>query len=218
MERDIVNSTPRFALPGSWGRVDLSSDASMRRSIRKLTETVTGRRDELATTRAEIRARFLQAAELAREGGATEMYLGLELMAGIPLPAWLTVFLADFDSVDFRALGLEDLGRLLATSAGEAPEGGESHVSALSARTPIQVVRHSFRRTAHVKEGNVERDFDIIEADYWIAAANPSRVAMLTFSTALAEYEDEMLELFDAVVQTIRWPAPDAEEVALVEA
>ena len=71
----------------------------------------------------------------------------------------------------------------------------------------MHAVRHSWRRTAHVAEGEVEKDFELIEADYWLAATDPNRIALLTFSTAYAEYEEEMLSLFDAVVSTIRWPA-----------
>ena len=71
----------------------------------------------------------------------------------------------------------------------------------------MHAVRHSWRRTAHVAEGDVEQDFELIEADYWLAATDPNRIALLTFSTAYAEYEEEMLGLFDAVVSTIRWPA-----------
>ena len=42
----------RFALPGSWARIPLESEAEALRSVRKLTEQVTGRREELATLRA----------------------------------------------------------------------------------------------------------------------------------------------------------------------
>jgi hypothetical protein len=31
----------------------------------------------------------------------------------------------------------------------------------------------------------------------------------VTISTALADYEDEMLELFDAVIGTLRWRVPE---------
>jgi hypothetical protein len=64
-----------------------------------------------------------------------------------------------------------------------------------------------------VVEGEVEQRFEFVEADYWLAARDPNRIALLTFSTALAEYEEEMLALFDAVVSTIRWPAPSSAPV-----
>ena len=72
----------------------------------------------------------------------------------------------------------------------------------------IKAVRHSWRRVTHVVEGEVEQDFEMLEADYWLAAADPARIALLTFSTAYVEYEEEMLNLFDAVISTIRWDVP----------
>ncbi len=79
---------------------------------------------------------------------------------------------------------------------------------------PIRAVRQTWRRTRRATEDDVEVEFDLIEADYWIAAANPSRMAMITFSTAYAEYEEEMLALFDAVVSTIRWDVSPVEPPA----
>ena len=63
-------------------------------------------------------------------------------------------------------------------------------------------------------DGDVERTVEFVEADYCLAANSPNRLALLTFSTALAEYEDEMLSLFDAVVGTIRLPAPSTAKVS----
>jgi len=204
-------TTPRFVLPGTWGRVDLRSEAASRSSIRKLAEQVTGRREELATVRAEIRDRFNEAAEAARGSSAADLYVAFELTKGVPMPAWLTVFTPEIDAVDFQALGLDDLKKVLDAGVTVADDPAVS-----TTETPmvndIRAIRQSWRRVAHVVEGDVERDFDILEADYWLAAANPSRIALLTFSTAFAEWEDEMLRLFDAVVSTIRWKAPQPLE------
>jgi len=197
----------RFALPGSWARIPLESEAEALRSVRKLTEQVTGRKEELATLRAELRSRFTTVVEAAREGGAEELYIGLELVPGIPLPAWAAVFPADPDALQLSSVGFPDLARGLDFAVGAPPEGGSSETSD-DATGRVHAVRHAWRRTTQVTADDVERTFDLIEADYWIAAADPNRVALITFSTALAEYEEEMLELFDAVVGTLRWPTP----------
>ena len=209
-------TTPRFVLPGTWGRVDLRSEAASRSSIRKLAEQVTGRREELATMRAEIRDRFNDAAEAARGSSATDLYVAFELTKGVPMPAWLTVFTPEIDAVDFQALGLDDLEKVLKQGVAVADP------TIVTTDTPmvnkIRAVRQSWRRVAHVVEGEVERDFEILEADYWLAAANPSRIALITFSTAFIEYEDEMLRLFDAVISTIRWKSDEPIEPELVSA
>src|SRR5690606_40707904 len=72
----------------------------------------------------------------------------------------------------------------------------------------IHAVRHSWRRVADVVEGEVEQRFEFVEADYWLAARDPNRIALLTFSTALAACEEAMLALFGAAVSTLRRPAP----------
>ena len=197
---------PKFVLPGSWGRVDLSSEAASRSSIRKLAETATNRKEELASLRAEIRVRFQKAADLAREAGATDLYLAYELAKGIPLPAWLTVFSPEIDEVDFTALGLDELSTVLRYSI--ATNNPDIAIAEPALNEQIKAVRHSWRRVTHVVEGEVEEDFEVLEADYWLAAADPARIALMTFSTAYVEYEEEMLNLFDAVISTIRWDVP----------
>jgi hypothetical protein len=145
--------------------------------------------------------------EAAREGGAEELYIGLELVPGIPLPAWAAVFPGDASQLELSGVSFADLSRGLDFAVGSAPEGG-SVEKIDDPRSRVHAVRHAWRRTTEVASDDGERSFDLIEADYWIAAAEPNRVALLTFSTALAEYEEEMLELFDAVVGTLRWPVP----------
>ena len=166
--------------------------------------------------RAEIRDRFNDAAEAARGSSATDLYVAFELTKGVPMPAWLTVFTPEIDAVDFQALGLDDLEKVLKQGVAVADP------TIVTTDTPmvnkIRAVRQSWRRVAHVVEGEVERDFEILEADYWLAAANPSRIALITFSTAFIEYEDEMLRLFDAVISTIRWKSDEPVEPELVSA
>ncbi|PZQ90816.1 MAG: hypothetical protein DI534_06420 [Leifsonia xyli] len=208
-----TESTPRFALPGKWGRINLRSEASIQRSIRRVLDEVTRRRDDLVEPRAELRRRFQRAAELAKEGGATDFYVAFQLVPTIPLPAWVAVFTPEIESTDFAALGLGELAQFLDQGM---QDWGDANAAVHSGTTgpdgQIHAVRHSWRRVADVVEGEVEARFEFVEADYWLAARDPNRIALLTFSTALAEYEDEMLALFDAVVSTLRWPSPVAAE------
>ena len=208
----MTTNPPRFVLPGTWGRINLASEAATQKSIRKVLEQVTRRRDDMADTRQQLRNRMQRAADVAREAGATDFYVAFSLTPKVPLPAWVSVFTPEIDSVDFGALGLGDLTSFLdAGTRSWAPEGADVVSGSVGADgESIHAVRHSWRRVVDVVEGEVEQTFEFVEADYWLAAMNPNRIALLTFSTALAEYEEEMLSLFDAVVGTIRWPAPVA--------
>jgi len=210
----MTTSTPRFVLPGTWGRINLASEAATAKSIRKVLEHVTRRRDDMADTRAQLRVRFQKAADVAREGGASDFYVAFNLTPKVPLPAWVSVFTPEIGSTDFAALGLGDLKSFL--DAGTRRWGADDAeiVTSDAPGEGIHAVRHSWRRVVDVVEGEVEQTFEFVEADYWLAATDPNRLALLTFSTALAEYEEEMLGLFDAVVGTIRWPAPTPEPVA----
>ena len=208
-------TTPRFALPGKWGRINLATEASTSRSIRKVLDEATNRRDDLASTRAELRSRFERAADSARQGGATDFYVAFNLTPSIPLPAWIAIFTPEIESTDFDALGLDKLKEFLDVGTKSwGPEGAGTKSFESGVDGQVHAVRHSWRRVHDVVEGEVERTFEFVEADYWLAAQHPNRIALLTFSTALADYEPEMLELFDAVVRTVRWPAPVADAVA----
>jgi len=176
--------------------------------VRRLIEESVGTLDALSRQRADLRQLFQPVADSAREGGATDLYVAIELADGIPLPAWLLVFPVELESPEFSRLGIEGLKAVVQDGAEifeqDAPSSavglGEGSTSAISA------VRQNWRRRS-VSPDDPEVGFDVLEVDYWIAAAHPNRIALLTFSTGYAAYEEQMLALFDAVVRTIRWPA-----------
>ncbi len=201
-------AAPRFELPGTWGRVNLATEASTQRSIRKVVEYSVGRSDELASVRAELRGRFRDAADLARANGATDFHIALEIAPGVPMPAWLAVFLPDLASADFDALGIGELrAGLDAGLSSTAPDGAVT----TAVKTRVQAVRQVFRRVQPAEEETPE--LELLQADYWLAAANPNRIALLTFTTNFVDLEEQMLGLFDAVIGTVRWPAPSGPAV-----
>lgn len=209
-------STPHFELPGKWGRINLASELTIQRSIRQVVDEVTVRRDDLATPRAEMRRRFQKAAELAREGGATDFYVAFNIVPGIPLPAWIAVFLPRVGEAELKEIGAGALVDFLDKGmSGWSGDDADVRPGVPAGDDAIHAVRHSWRRVRDIVEGEVEQRFEFVEADYWIAAREPERIALLTCSTALADYEEEMLALFDAIVSTLRWPV-DAAISALV--
>ena len=198
-------NAPRFALPGTWGRVNLASEATMQTSIRKVVEHTVGRDDRLATLRAQLRSRFTEASVLARANNATDFHIALELAPGVPLPAWVTVLLPDFDGADFEALGLTDLKEALNFGLSTAT-GDVARSQTTVTKTHVHAVRQVFRTLQPATEDAPE--LELLRVDYWLAAANPNRLALLSFATGYVQFETEMLELFDAVISTVRWPAP----------
>jgi hypothetical protein len=197
--------SPRFALPGTWGRVNLDSDATTQRSIRRVVEHSLGRDDNLATLRADVRKRFREAADIARASAAIDFYVSLEIAPGVPLPAWLAVFLPNVAREDFDSLGLSDLMLTLDESTASAT-GAESVASGRFESGKVQAVRQVFHRTNAATDD--EPATELLQVDYWLAASRPNRIALLSFTTQLIEFEEQMLDLFDAAISTVRWPSP----------
>lgn len=200
-------SVPKFILPGRWGTIDLTSEASARRTIRQLVERVGGKREDDAPMRATLRSQLQDAADVARGGGAVRLFIGLELTDGFPLSATLAVFLP---AIDTSQLEGENVG-LTGLLERFAPTGGDDSRNETFSRGEIKAVRRTARKVAPATE--VRPESEILQADYWLAAAEPYRFAMLSFTSTYVMYENDMLDLFDAIVQTTRWKAPRAEAV-----
>lgn len=201
----VASTAPRFALPGTWGRINLASEATMRSSTRTVIERSVGRNDQLASLRADLKKRFHAAGELARANGAVDFHIALELAPGVPLPAWLAVFLPIIEAEDLDRLGPADFTEVLNLGLSVSQDGVAKATTTLES-THLHAVRQAFRRFTAATED--EPALELLQVDYWLAAAEPNRIVLLTFTTHLVEYESQMLELFDAVIATVRWPAP----------
>ncbi|CAN5369191.1 hypothetical protein BH09ACT5_BH09ACT5_16340 [soil metagenome] len=201
-------SVPKFILPGKWGAIDLTSEASARRTVRQLVERVGGRREEDAPLRASLRSQLQDAADVARGGGAVRLFIGLELTDGFPLSATLAVFLPAIDTSALEREGV-DLTALLERFA---PAGDENSRNETFGKGEIKAVRRTGRKVSPATEERPEAE--LIQADYWLAAADPYRFAMLSFTSTYVVYENDMIDLFDAIVQTTRWKAPSPQPVA----
>jgi hypothetical protein len=202
----VTITAPRFSLPGTWGRVNLATEATTQKSIRKVIEHVVGRDDKFATLRSELRARFRVAADLARDNQAVDFYLALELAPGVPLPAWLSVFLPDLAETDIDALGLGELRAALNYGVSGTPPEESANTTTVTLNR-VQAVRQVYRRVQPATEENPE--LDVLQVDYWLAAAGPNRICLLTFTTTFVDIEEQMLEFFDAVIGTVSWTSPD---------
>lgn len=199
MSSDVI-APPLFVLPGSWWRVDLTSDEAMKTSIRRVVEESIGRQDDRARLRAELRDAIAAAAEPVREKGAVEFHIARELTAGVPLAASLAVFLVRTDLAPLEGMPASVVDMTVADALGD-----DGRIIATALSGGIRATRKSYRREVREREGIPAHE--VVQADYWISAAMPARIAMLSFSTVFADFEDDMLRLFDAIVQTIRWEA-----------
>lgn len=165
-----------------------------------LTEIV-GRRDDATLVRDVLRKELLMAVEAALAAQAIELHLAIELSPGVALPLSLAVSLPRLPDSGFGDAELDPIETFLSRSV---DDGGRPGSPATGADAALRVVRQTYRRSH--RPAGLDRDLPVLQADYWAAAKDPDRLALLSFTTVLVDLEPLMLELFDAVVGTLRWP------------
>lgn len=202
-------SPPRYVLPGTWGRIDLASEQASKASIRRLVDTAAGKSDQLVEVRRELRTRFQGAADEARAGGAVELQIAMEISPGVPLSATLAVFLPQIDLEKLDSLGLAELAVVLTGVVTSSTDPTETGLVEELREPEFRAVRQTYLRSTRLNEG--DESTPLLQVDYWVAATEPSRLALLTFSSTFVDFEEQLLDLFDAIVATIRWPVAVAE-------
>lgn len=198
----------RLALPGEWHPLPLGPDEQIGADVASFVRRHFGRRDDQATLRAEQRARLSEAARRGRDAGAVQFLLSLRGPEGIVLASTVAEFHPRL------ALGAhtappavaDALVRVLAdreaTAAGADPwETFATGGGAVFDRGDGLVLRTSRR----IEAANPAKDAPTAITDYWLTRPGRAEVALVTFTTALAELEPLMTELFDAVIGASDW-------------
>ena len=201
-----ASELPRFALPGTWARVDLGSEALLKSTVKRAVAALVGPADAAAALRADMRRHFEIVAQRAQEDGAVEFYIARQIVPGVPLSGTLAVTTPEIDLVRLNQAGLPDLSSVLAVSVDEM--SGATAKGKPIEGAEITAVRQTYRR--NLAATDVSPELRILQADYWVAAARPARLAVMSFTTAFVELEPEMLSLFDAIVSSTRWPVGSA--------
>ncbi len=200
-----------FALPGDWWAVPVAHAEETERAVAALVRDTVGRRDEDATARAELRSRFLFAADRARAAGATQLHLCREVMPGVPLPATLTVY---HPRLSLRRLGptpAEALRAVLGTIREPEPEPVVGASADVAPDTDLEFpCGPAVRRVREVAApaDSPEAGIATLEVDYYLATPG-DRILLLSFACGLPALAPQLTELFDLVVATVSWvPAP----------
>ncbi|TAJ46854.1 MAG: hypothetical protein EPO52_15075 [Herbiconiux sp.] len=189
------------ALPGTWWAIPVADPAETERAVGDIVSATIGRRDQDARLRAELRARFLYAADRARSSGAVQLHLCREVMPDVPLPATLTVY---WPRIALRASDdpVEALRGVLGTIT-EASDAGAENLGDDDRAFPCgAAVRR--RRIVTAEPGSPEEGVRTVEIDYWIATPS-HRVLLLSFACGLPDLAEQLASLFDLVVTTLTW-------------
>lgn len=196
---------PRFVLPGRWGKVDLTSAATIKRSTSSFLAEVSGRRDDATLARDVLRRELQPAIDAARSAQAVALHLSIELSPGVALPLALAVSLPRLDD---RGFGDAELGPIETFLKRNLDRPDNAAQVGRASSSEICVVRRIDRRA--LRPPGLERDIDLLQVDYWVAAKDPDRLALLSFTTPLADMEHQILELVDAIIGTVRWDVQSA--------
>lgn len=188
---------PHVVLPGRWGRIDIATAETSRSDIRAFVADALGHRDDDAGARAEYRRQLEAAVVTARANHGRTLYVAIELTPGIPVPATLTVLMPPLDDVQLDELGVRSVAGFAGSLVGDND----------STATPVTNLAASIAgvRSVSSRASQEQPEVGVLQVDYWLVAADPSRLAVLSFSSPIVALQDMLIELFDAVVATTTW-------------
>lgn len=193
----------KLALPGSWVNVDLSSKQAADASVRRIAMQLTHKEDSAANLRLELRSYLGKLADAALEGGATDLFLSVEIVPGLLVPVSLTIFwptTAILGSLPTRPETVIDLVREALLSEPDSKDYQDALKETVAGTS-------TWRRTRVLEtapEGEMP-GYETLVTDYWIAVPGTQRVVLFTFSTPLTAEKGPMLDLFRAMVGAVRW-------------
>ncbi len=202
-------STPdvTLALPGRWWRIVLHDPQAAQRSVRAYVNELAGRRDDLAQSRAELRADLDEAVAEARRIGGLSMYMSSEVAPGVPTSISLTTYKPELpvqvSMLTSAAVAADALAASLrSTAPGDAVE--------VWAEDGLGVVRSVDRSHLTSESGDQAAT---LRVDYWLLRDGDPDTRLLTFSSPVIweDLADALVVLFDAIVATVEMPGiPEA--------
>ncbi|ANJ27888.1 hypothetical protein ATC03_15365 [Agromyces aureus] len=216
-------------LPGAWWRAPLGADAETRAAaIAEFVRARYGRRDDLARTRADHRARLARSIDEAARAGAVQMHLSESNDGGIAFATTITEYAvpgAFGTSAEPALLAERVVGALTSGVAGARVDAADPW-SAFAAQGGVafakgesivlrRIVRRGTERTGVGAERSDATDgpdgaaetAESITVDYWITVPGSAEVVLVSLSSVLAALEPLMLELFDRIVAAAEWRA-----------
>lgn len=201
-----------FPLPGRWLAVDprAADEASAR--IDEAVRELAGSADDAAIARRRLRGAFQRAVDAARDASAHALFLCIEIVPGVAVPASLTVHAPEgmrmSPAIGAGAAAVLDV--LLESLR-------ELAVPGIDSARRLDGPRASMLRLERLHEETVEEDGQVavaarLEAEYWYAVPGSKQVVLASFATPLGELHHAMLNLFDSIALAASFgPEPPAE-------
>lgn len=202
-----------IVLPGAWLTLPMDDPATLERQIASVVKRRVGRDDRLARLRRDAKEQLRKMAADAAAAGAFRVAMALEILPGVPFPAamvfdycaWPPVAAvtpaAPADPLVQPDEPVEQRLRRAFPDAEILPLG-----AGLTARRAVASTANAGSETV-----------PDVKIQYWVTTADAERLLHITVDAPMASDTELYTELFDAIVDSVRWssaPAADAAPVA----
>lgn len=195
-----VDDVASFVLPGRWWALPTTGpETQLLARVKRHVERAVGTADDRATLRREVRTQLLDAARAAREMGADHVYLAEQLADGVPFPATLLVVRAG-ERQRLHGTVAERAQALLAVLPADKTPAVVDSVAFPLARN-VEVGSTALPQSADEYEGGVK-------VHYWLASPLTGELMLFAFSCPLIALHEQVVDLFDAIMSTVRFPEP----------
>ncbi|HUR07710.1 MAG TPA: hypothetical protein VM347_34565 [Nonomuraea sp.] len=200
----------RVTLPEHWWPISLADEHVMRAGVRDLVQHEFDGVADNPLVQSDLRRALLEQAEAGRSVGARLLALCRQWHNGTPIPASLVLTWIDLPAGRGSSPGeqlLELQGRLHPDPDAPMPAGQTLDLAALPPGTVLRHVR--LDETPIPPSDGREQRIPALVADYWLERPDQAGLIQLAFSSPIVPIRDAWLELWDAIVGTLRWvPEP----------
>jgi hypothetical protein len=176
----------RLVVPADWHGVNLEP-ARREQSVAALVSKQFAGTDNAPHLKAQAKRELLDRAATTHEAGGIELFLSLQQVSGVPIPASLAVFLLPPD--DGQPVAADQLAQVLA--------GQERRVTVvdLPAGRSVRALRSC--APANELDSAVHEVFVPVPGSAWWL--------LLAFATPVGPLVRPLTALFDAICATLRW-------------
>lgn len=203
-----------FMLPGRWWHIALGETEDVAAQVRAMTRSVVGSQDDRARLRRELAQEVSRAASAAAQAHATDFYFAVEVIPGVPIPAFLAIYWPQLPAGLSLLLGPAAASSALAASLrtaqpdAEVVDLGGDEVGVVRSVTTIATSLEAALEAHDGTEARGPGDGRDVVVSYWALRSDAPRPLLLSFTSPLASMKGELVELFDAIVGTVTWTEP----------
>lgn len=199
MTRQMKFEEAGFAivLPGAWVTLPLDDQPMLERQISSVVKRRVGRDDRLARVRRDAKERLRDMAAAAAAAGAFRVALALEILPGIPFPAAMVFDYAAWPPTAPAADAAEPAERLRLTFP-------DFEILPLACGATARAAADSVLRVGSETTADVK-------IRYWVTSPDADQLLRITVDAPMASDTELYTDLFDAIVDSIRWATTPVE-------